>query len=113
MQGFGLLSTCLMPMGMKWWTKGSSWWYEPHLDSQTSKLEFVCLCAFLPNARFIFLQLEEIFRKKKDRKEATEDFQRLDQQVSYKKIFKHLYIHCFYLFSYFFLVSEVCSFDLL
>ncbi|XP_024862479.1 calcium uptake protein 3, mitochondrial [Kryptolebias marmoratus] len=27
-----------------------------------------------------FLVLEEIFRKKKDRKEATEDFQRLDQQ---------------------------------
>lgn len=32
MQASGLLSTCLMQMEMKWWTRGSSWWYEPHLD---------------------------------------------------------------------------------
>lgn len=30
---------------------------------------------------FSFYQLEEIFRKKKDRKEVAEDMQRFDQQV--------------------------------
>lgn len=30
MQASGLLSTCLTQMEMKWWTKGSSWWYGNH-----------------------------------------------------------------------------------
>lgn len=29
----GSLSTCLMQMEMKWWTKGSFWWYEPVFEN--------------------------------------------------------------------------------
>lgn len=63
-------------MGTKWWTRGNSWWYEPQRGDQTHSVCYVKFNNF-PSSR----QLEEIFRKKKDRKEVAEDGQRLDQQV--------------------------------